>query len=75
MTDELNFHTYLNITNESFEIYLFDTSNFNNVYEDKILSNNKEQLDIEILDKFLDKNIFKIEKLIGKFVNNIFFNH
>ena len=72
MTDELNFHTYLNITNESFEIYLFDTSNFNNVYEDKILSNNEEQLDLEILDKFLDKNIFKIEKLIGKFVNNIF---
>ncbi len=72
MTDELNFHTYLNITNESFEIYLFDTSNSNNIYEDKILSNNEEQLDLEILDKFLDKNIFKIEKLIGKFVNNIF---
>ena len=72
MTDELNFHSYLNITNESFEIYLFDTSKFNNVYVDKILSNNEEQLDLEILDKFLDKNIFKIEKLIGKFVNNIF---
>ena len=72
MTDELNFHTYLNITKESFEIYLFDISNFNNVYEDKILSYNEKQLDLELLDKFLDKNIFKIEKLIGKFVNNIF---
>ena len=71
MTEELNYHTYLNITKESFEIYLFDTSNFNNVYKDKILSNNEKHFDLEILDK-IDKNIFKIEKLIGKFVNNIF---
>ena len=27
------------------------------------------------LKKFLDDNIFKIEKLIGKFIENIFYNY
>ena len=29
-------------------------------------------LDLNKLKKFLDDNIFKIEKLIGKFIKNIF---
>ena len=72
MTDELNFHTYLNINKNSFEIHLFDISNNSNLYRDKIMLQNKNYLDFEILDQFLDKNIFKIEKLIGKFIKNIF---
>ena len=37
----------------------------------KILKN-KNYFNLNILKKFLDDNIFKIEKLIGKFIKNIF---
>ena len=36
------------------------------------LENNFNSLDSEILSKFLDNHIFKIEKIIGKFIKNIY---
>ena len=54
-------------------ISLFDTKNLKNYYIDEIQLENKiNSLDENILNKFLDKNIFKIEKLSGKFVEDIF---
>ncbi len=65
--------TYLNISPEKFEIYLFDKKNLKNLYkEEKKLINNTNVLNLNILEVFLEENIFKIEKLIGKFVQNIF---
>ena len=60
------------ISINKFEIYLFDKKN-KNLYKEKFnFENNSQNLDLITLTKFLDENIFKIEKLIGKFIKNIF---
>ena len=73
MIEELEFETYLFLSTNKFEIYLFDKKKSKNLYKEKFnFENNSENLDLITLTKFLDENIFKIEKLIGKFIKNIF---
>ena len=73
MAEEIDFETYLSLTKSKFEIYLFDKKNLKNLYKEEIkLENNFNSLDTEILSKFLDNHIFKIEKIIGKFIKNIY---
>ena len=73
MNKDHELENYLFISPNKFEIYLFDTKNFKNLYKDQfILNSNSEFLNLGDLKKFLDTNIFKIEKLSGKFVK-IFF--
>ena len=73
MTEALEFETYLSISSKKFKIYLLDTKNLKNLYfEEKNFENSISILNLNDLEKFLDNNIFKIEKLIGKFVKNIF---
>ena len=72
MTEVLEFETYLSISSKKFKIYLLDTKNLKNLYfEEKNFENSISIPDLNNLEKFLDNNIFKIEKLIGKFVKNI----
>ena len=72
MTEALEFETYLSISSKKFKIYLLDTKNFQNLYfEEKNFEDSISIPDLNNLEKFLDNNIFKIEKLIGKFVKNI----
>ena len=72
MTEDLEFETYLSISSKKFKIYLLDTKNLKNLYfDEKNFENSISILDLNNLEKFLDNNIFKIEKLIGKFVKNI----
>ncbi len=71
MDKEINLETYLIISENKFEIYMFDTVKLENVYKNEFNFKNNF-LDYEILKNFLDENILKIEKLIGKFVKNIF---
>ena len=73
MNKEQYLENYLSISPNKLGIYLFDTKNLNNLYkEELILSENNNNLDSGIIKKFLDDNIFKIEKLSGRFVENIF---
>ncbi|RPG96008.1 MAG: hypothetical protein CBD99_003625 [Candidatus Pelagibacter sp. TMED239] len=73
MAEEIDFETYLSLTKRKFEIYLFDKKNLKNLYKEEMkLENNFNSLDSEILSKFLDNHIFKIEKIIGKFIKNIY---
>ena len=72
MTDELSFEVYLSLSQKKFEIYLLDKKNFKNIYKDEFyLENNSDLIDCNLLHNFLDKNIFKIEKLIGNFLRSI----
>ena len=71
MSEENNTETYLCISKNKFEIYLFDKIKLENLFSNEI-SIESNFLDDLSLDNFLDENIIKIEKLNGKFIKNIF---
>ena len=71
MIEELDIETYLYISPNEFWIYLFDKKNLKNLYKKGIKFNNNNFIDVNNLDKFIEDNIFKIEKLAGHFVKNI----
>ena len=72
MNEIFEFETYLSISQTKFGIYLFDTKNRKNLYEKEINFEKINFINYSDLKKFLDDNIFRIEKLLGKFVENIF---
>ena len=72
MTEELSFEAYLGLFQNKFEIYLLDKKSLKNIYKEEVyLENTSDLIDYNLLHSFLDKNIFKIEKLIGKFLRSI----
>ena len=71
MIEELDIETYLYISPNEFRIYLFDKKNLKNLYKKGIKFNNNYFIDVNNLDKFIEDNIFIIEKLAGHFVKNI----
>ena len=72
MNEILEFETYLSISQTKFGIYLFDTKNKNNLYEKEIIFEKINFINYSHLKQFLDDNVFRIEKLVGKFIENIF---
>ena len=73
MTEETDFETYLYLSSSKFKIFLFDKKNIQNLFQETVtIENNFNFIEFTQLTKFLDKNIFKIEKLIGTFIKNIF---
>ncbi len=72
MTEETIFQVYLVISKKKFEIYLLDKQNLKNIYKQELyLENDTDLIDYNLLSRFLDNNIFKIEKLIGNFLKSI----
>ena len=71
MIEEKDIETYLYISPNEFWIYLFDKKNLKNLYKKSIKFSNNYFIDVNNLDKFIEDNIFKIEKLAGHFVKNI----
>jgi len=72
MTEELSFEAYLGLSQNKFQIYLLDKKSLKNIYKEEVyLENTSDLIDYNLLHSFLDKNIFKIEKLIGKFLRSI----
>ena len=73
MTEDLEIETYLSISNSIIGIYLFDIKRLKNLYKNEIkIENQSNILDTNILNSFLEENVFKIEKLLGEFINNIY---
>ena len=72
MKTDSEFKTFININSKNLAIRVFDLDK-NIIYQNSLsLNNNSRNLELNLLNDFLDKNIFKIEKILGKFVNNIF---
>ena len=72
MNEEQEFENYLSISPNKFGIYSFDRKNLKNLYKEEIPIDESLNLNnLNTLNKFLDNNIFKIEKLSGKFIKNI----
>jgi hypothetical protein len=73
MNRENEFQYYLNISPNKLGIYLFDSKELKNLYKEELTLNyNTDHINSDNLKKFLDRNIFKIEKQIGKFIENIY---
>ena len=67
MTDELSFEVYLSLSQKKFEIYLLDKKSLKNIYQEEVyLKSDTGLIDYNQLNSFLDKNIFKIEKIFQK---------
>ena len=70
---EEDLETYLSISKNKFEIFLFDKKNLKNLYKEELkIKNIIDFEELNNLTKFLDDNIFRIEKLSKKFIKNIF---
>ena len=75
MNKEIDFETYLIISYGKFEIFLLDIKNHKNIYQNEFkfrdIRDISDKIDFNLLNDFLENNIFKVEKLSGNFVNNI----
>ena len=69
MIEEIDFETFLYISKNKYQIFVYDKNNLKNLYNEEIKNDN--EIELNILSKFLDDNIYKIEKMIKNFVRNI----
>ena len=69
MIEDLDFETFLYISNNKYQIFVYDKINYKNLYNKEIKIGNK--IELNNLSKFLDENIYKIEKKINTFIKNI----
>ena len=73
MNKENELQYYLSISPNKFGIYLFNTKTLKNLYKEELFVDEKSKLlNYDELRKFLDNNIYKIEKYTGKFIENVF---
>jgi len=72
MIEESDFETFLYISKNQYIIFVDDKRNLKNLYKQEFIIDNKINLDdLSYLSKFLDENIYRIEKLVGNFVKDI----
>ena len=72
MIEERDFSTFLYLSKSKYQIMIFDKNKLKNLYFEELkITNNCNFVDISNLSKFLDKNIYKIEKLVNNFITNI----
>ena len=69
MIENLDFETFLYISKNKYQIFVYDKNNLKNLYYEEI--ENNEEIELNILSKFIDDNIYKIEKIIKNFIRNI----
>ena len=69
MIEEADFETFLFISKNKYQIFVYDKNNLKNLYnkETKMI----DTIELENLSNFLDENIYKIEKKINNFIKNI----
>ena len=69
MIKDTDFEIFLYVSKDKCQIFVYDKNNSKNLYIDEI--KNDDEIVLHILSKFIDKNIYKIEKMIKKFIRNI----
>ncbi len=73
MTKKVNFQTYLYLNHNQFIIYVAEILSNEKIYSDKlVIKENSTELKFTKLDEFLESNIFKIEKKLDCFVEDIY---
>ena len=69
MTQVTDFETFLFISKNKYQIFVYDKDDLKNLYNEEIKIN--DGIEIDNLSNFLDENIYKIEKTINNFIRNI----
>ena len=69
MIEDIEFETFLYISKNKYQIFVYDKNNLKNLYHEEI--DNDDEIELNILSKFIDDNIYKIEKMIKNFIRNI----
>jgi hypothetical protein len=69
MIEDTDFEIFLYISKKKYQIFVYDKYHLKNLYNEEI--KNIDEIELNTLSKFLDENIYKIEKKIKKFIRNI----
>ena len=69
MIENSDFETFLYISKSKYQIFVYDKNNLQNLYTEE--TEYSDEIELNILSKFLDDNIYKIEKKIKNFIRNI----
>ena len=69
MIENSDFETFLYISKNKYQIFVYDKNNLKNLYSEEI--EYSDEIELNNLSKFLDDNIYKIEKKIKNFIRNI----
>ena len=69
MIENSDFETFLYISKNKYQIFVYDKNNLKNLYSKEI--GYSDEIEFNNLSKFLDDNIYKIEKKIKNFIRNI----
>ena len=69
MIKETDFETFLYISKNKYQIFVYDKNSFKDLYNEEIKIS--DEIELNNLSKFLDENIYKIEKKINTFIRNI----
>jgi hypothetical protein len=69
MIEDTDFEIFLYISKNRYQIFVYDKNHLKNLYNEEI--KNINEIELNTLSKFLDENIYKIEKTIKKFIRNI----
>ena len=69
MIKDADFEIFLYVSKDKYQIFVYDKINLKNLYNKEI--ENNDEVELNILSKFIDDNIYKIEKMIKNFIRNI----
>jgi len=69
MIEDTEFEIFLYISKKKYQIFVCDKNNLKNLYNEEIKI--IDETELNILSKFIDENIYKIEKMIKDFIRNI----
>ena len=72
MIEETDFQTFLYLSKKRYVIYVDDKKTLRSLYKEEIkIVDEIHPNDLNHLSKFLDQNIYRIEKLVGNFIKDI----
>ena len=72
MIEEADFETFLYLSRNQCVIFVENKKTFKSLYKEEIkIADEIYTDDLNKLSKFLDRNIYKIEKLVGNFIKDI----
>ena len=69
MIENSDFETFLYISKNRYQIFVYDKNNLKNLYSEEIRYS--DEIELNTLSKFLNDNIYKIEKKIKNFIRSI----